>query len=70
MSLGLMYSSDLCAACSIPCSLQQCQFLAQVGKIKRLSMLSHPIKLGRQVMLRWAAFCSVRWLSQLENALR
>ena len=36
-----------------------------VGKVKKLAMASHPNKLGRQVLERYACYICVRWLRRL-----
>lgn len=36
-----------------------------VGKVKRFAMMSHPNLLGRQVLLRYSAYCCTRWQRRL-----
>lgn len=39
----------------------------KVGKIKKLAVMAHPNKLGRQVLQRYASFVAVRWSRRLEE---
>ena len=40
---------------------------SKVGKIKKLAVMAHPNKLGRQVLQRYASFVAVRWSRRLEK---
>ncbi|CAK8987453.1 unnamed protein product [Durusdinium trenchii] len=36
-----------------------------VGRVKRFAMLSHPRQMGKQVLLRYSAYCCTRWMRNL-----
>ena len=38
-----------------------------VGKLKKFAMISHPVRMGEQVLNRYAAYCCVRWLRKLTD---
>lgn len=72
--------SPLWSSCStdedLVTRLQNCMFLfkrcaslrcsIEVGKIKCIAVMSHPRRLGRQVISRYACYTCVRWLRKLE----
>lgn len=50
-----------------PLALSTYQDEDAVGKVKRLAMLSHPTRMGGQVLARYSAYVCVRWLRKLSE---